>query len=357
MALAITAPTGAPSSEAAPGERVLLARKSSARSSKSKFRASRRPSPSASLPAKPSVTRKSPKKKIASSTWDPSLSDVARLLVGVLALGLFIRWRRQTKEFSSAPAGWQGQPGAARYAGGAVHMSKTPGVDPSTMLQEHTMIPLGISESLKKQRAAKLEEDDDPKAIAAEIDLLTARPLEPNFKMQGTQPASIRPPSRPPLALPGELSAHFTGWAGETLEWHAQLGLEGQDGIVAITDRRLLAIYRRKTFKFSPFGYEVELRRHQHPVDAILDVRSVRGHRPYFLMIAAATVWLFPIGTILACAAIGTYLGYTTPELEITTSAARRRYPLAPAEQEGARRAMAKLRDHPPPTEFEKATG
>lgn len=228
-----------------------------------------------------------------------SLDDLARLVVSAVILGLFIRWRRQTRE-------------------------ETTRVHPSDAKPATRLVDLN---------------DDDPRSIAAEIELLT-RP--DSAGVTPTPPADDREKAatKPLLALPGELSQHFTGWAGERLLWHTALGARGDEGTIAITDRRLLAIHKSRSLTVLPPSFAAQIRRHQDPIGSLVGARPVRSHVPSLLALAAGAVAWFPLGTMFACAAIGLFLAYTRGELEIATLTSRRRYPIPPREYEAARRAI-----------------
>lgn len=313
-----------------PMKKAVKARRSRAQS----FRAEETPTKSVKAKGK-----KSARKKLAADAWDPSLADVFRAFVVLFALGLFLHWRRQTRETLTRQARSGGT--FTPYAGTPVHLA-TSGVDPATLRQEHTMVPLGLNELVPSLPVLRLEEDD-PRHIAAEIEALTGRKAE--FKVKAEAAALAQQAQGAPLSLPGELSAHFPGIAGERLVWTTQLGSNGQLGTVAVTDRRLVAVHRQRVLKLIPPSFDVEMRRHQHPINTVGGIRSVRHREPLFLLIVPFTVTWFPLGTIVACAAIGAFLGITRSALEVTTTSVRRRYSLPLNEHENARRAFAKVRD------------
>lgn len=274
--------------------------------------------------------------------FDFGIVQLFQLALLLTIAALFWRRRRDNESGSGnlGPAPSTSGP----YAAQPLQLDRAPGIDPATVREDNTFVPLGANKLNTSLPVLSLDEDD-PRRVAAEIDLLTMDLGAGIGGIGNLKVATGKEKRRPPLALPVDLAAHFSGWAGERLEWHTTFASGGDSGTVAITSRRLLAVHKRKSLRLLPPGIAVEIRRHQHDVAQLSVAESGRGRFSSFLWAALLTVLWFPVGTIIACLALGGYFGFTRRELVIGSDDVRRRYPLPTFEHQNAMTALAKAKE------------
>lgn len=335
----------AASSQGASAETTISEKRVKAKPSKKKAKKTKKTQSKLSRKnASKSARKKSARQRFQKTAADESGFDlgITELFRGALFLTACVLLVRQRREGQKDGGFSRSAPASGPYAARPVHLDKSPGIDPATVREDHTFVPLGANKIDASLPVLSLDEDD-PRRVAAEIDLLTTDDKSGTIKVKD-QAAPATPKRKPSLVMPAELASHFTGLPGERLEWQATFASGLDSGMVAITNRRLLAFHQRRGLRLLPPGLNSEVRRHQHDVAHLTIAETGRGYRASFLWLSLVTVWWFPLGTIVACLALGCYFAVTRRELVIGSDEALRRYPLPLAEHENAIAALARAK-------------
>jgi hypothetical protein len=261
-------------------------------------------------------------------------------IVGFALLGLFLRYQKEFSESQSDMKDLSTAPAVRRdngYQAKAVVLSEPTGPDPLTF--ERTDV---FQKVAGKQRPQSVTLDltiDGPeleRSISNEIDDIIS-----SIKIVDNQ-AEQKVPQM--LLLPAEMVGHFEAMPNEVLVWSAPLYIKGVcEGMLAITNMRLLALYERRSFKLWVPSIVFQTKRNQTLLKQISLYKPIQVNRPSFLAAGAAIFWWFPFGTVGACAAIGAFLFLTRRELGIWTAKQKRVYPLSMVDLEEAMSSIAKI--------------
>ncbi len=261
-------------------------------------------------------------------------------IVGFALLGLFLRFQKEfndaqsdLKDLTTAPAVRRG----SEYQAKAVVLSEPSGPDPLTF--ERTDV---FQKIVGKQRPQSVTLDlaiDGPeleRSISNEIDEIIS-----SIKIVESEKVQHKPQM---LLLPAEMVGHFEAMNGEVLVWSAPLYIKGVcEGMLAITNFRLLALYERRSVKLWMPSLVFQTKRNQTLLKQISLYKPVQVNRPSFLAAGAAIFWWFPFGTVGACVAIGAFLFFTRRELGVWTSKQKRTYPLSMVDLEEAMSSIGKI--------------
>ena len=172
---------------------------------------------------------------------------------------------------------------------------------------------------------------------AAPLTMALAAPAVPAAEVHQRRPEPASP-------LPSALVGHFDAVADEQLVWHApfRVPLGGPSGHLAVTNVRVLAVYRRTVLSgLLPPKLETLLCRHQYALTAVTRTETTSTRRGLLLMLALVFLW-YPLGTFAAVLLLAAYLLIPRPALTVaTTDTPRHLYPLSPGDIVEARRALA----------------
>jgi hypothetical protein len=261
-------------------------------------------------------------------------------VVGFALLGLFIRHQKEFSESQNDLKDLTTAPEVRRsggYQAKAVVLSEPTGPDPATF--ERTDV---FQKVAGKQRPHSVTLDltiDGPElesSISKEIDLIIS-----SIKIVDKESEQKIPQM---LLLPAEMAGHFEPMSGEVLVWSAPLYIKSVcEGMLAITNIRLLALYERRSFKLWPPSIIFQTKRNQTLVKQVSLYKPVQVNRPIFLAAGAAIFWWFPFGTIGACIAMVSFLFFTRRELGIWTAKQKRVYPLSMVDLEEAMSSIGKI--------------
>ncbi len=255
-------------------------------------------------------------------------------LVGIALGVLFLRHRRHEID-EAAPEKTVGadQGGREAHAPRPVFLDKDLGPDPATKSRPPAQVPmLDLNSS----------QEAENQAAALEIERLTTSDLKVRVNA-ATVPIQLR---RGILSLlPATFAEHFESLPEETVRWTAPLRVVGSlRGEVCITNFRLLAVYERTRITCWPPARKQELRRHQLALSSLARFETVRVQQPIFLGVGVLTFLWYPIGTILACLAVGCYFGVPRPQLSVAVGfGSRRYYPLQLPDQREALKILEQL--------------
>lgn len=191
----------------------------------------------------------------------------------------------------------------------------------------------GANDKSKQQPVA-----EDDRTSASSID----KPSDARSDRPGETSRSKK--RRGPLQLPSPFSGHFSGQRGETLRWRTSFDVPFyMSGHLAITNRRILAVYESTSVSLLPPRVAVKKKRHQCGIRQLTHYKRVYTPRSPFLLFAALSLPWYPFGTV---AAIGCILGYALirrPELALRVGAQQRLFPLNPTDLNNALRTLKKL--------------
>ena len=148
-----------------------------------------------------------------------------------------------------------------------------------------------------------------------------------------------------PLALPGELTSHFTLKPGEQVLHTVQFAVPmACDGSMAITKYRLLAVFSRTTLSLSPFGIMIQKKRHKVRVSRITECNIVNVPRISFLIPAGLLFWWMPWGMVIAILCVLLFFLVPRKELAVVVDCAHTRsYPLSPKDIENTKGIIRRL--------------
>jgi hypothetical protein len=154
--------------------------------------------------------------------------------------------------------------------------------------------------------------------------------------------------------FPDHLARHFEVHDKEKLIWHQTYYQGSNEGLVAITNQRVLHVYQFQLFKIFPPGMKLQIERNQHPLLGIRTIRRRRTRKDFLLIGAAPFLLWFPLGTMISMIMVAFYAGWTRDELAIGANPQRlKSYPLPPETQtqflEVLRRAKRRIRRAPTP--------
>ncbi len=261
-------------------------------------------------------------------------------LVGFTLIGLFLRYQKEFSDSQSDLKDLTAAPAMRRdggYQAKAVILSEPVGADPLTY--ERTDV---FQKVAGKQRPQSVTLDlamDGPeleRSISNELDDIISS-IKIVDKTTDTLISQM-------LLLPAEMAGHFEALQGEVLVWSAPLYIKGVcEGMLAITNRRLLALYERRSFKIWMPSVVFQTKRNQTLLGQISLYKPMQVKRPSFLAAGAAIFWWFPFGTVGACVAIAGFLFLTRRELGIWTAKQKRTYPLSMVDLEEAMSSIGKI--------------
>lgn len=285
----------------------------------------RKPEPPAQAePPKP-AGRYLPAKPLALNTnqdVDPATQDQSRL---IKVLTKREEWKSKiSSKISSLP---RSLPKMSLFKGDSAHGER---LDPFT--ESETLF--GKDDTGQKNA---LEEEISALAAGSEdID-----PLPHPLKAAGGQHREKKP-------FPEHVARHFEIQNQEKLLWHQTYYQGSNEGLVAITNQRILHVYQEQVFRFFPPGMKLKIERNQHPLLGLRTIRRRRTRKDFLLIGAAPFVVWFPYGTIVSLVMLALYAGWTRDELAIGINPKRlKSYPLPPETQaqflEVLRRAKSRL--------------
>jgi len=261
-------------------------------------------------------------------------------LVGLTLFGLFLRYQREFDESQSDVKDLTTAPSTIvdrGYQPKAVVLSEPNGPDPLTYQQTDVFQKVSGKKSYQSVTLdLSLDCPELERSISNEIDeiISSIKVLDQNTEQ----------PIPQMLLLPAEMIGHFEAMPGEVLVWSAPLFVKGVcEGMLAITNLRLLALYERRIFKLIPPSIIFQTKRNQALLHQISLYKPVQVNRPSFLAAGAVVFWWFPFGTIGACAAIAAYLFFTRRELGVWTPKQKRTYPLSMVDLEEAMSSIGKI--------------
>ncbi len=195
-------------------------------------------------------------------------------------------------------------------------------------------------------------------AISFELSSHTHRSLDRGkSEVKSTLSNKSHVPMEKPY-FPKPIAEHYTPQSREKLLWHKIYHQGSNEGIMAITNQRVLHIYQRRVIKIFPPGLELSLEKNQHPLLSLHIVQRHRTRKNIFLILGAPFVFWFPYGTLLS-ALMGVIYGvWTRQEIAIGVRPDRlKSYPL-PEETQAefisilkkirSRRILSRKKNHPP---------
>lgn|GEM_PF-4254878 len=295
-----------------------------------------------------------------------TLAIFANIIIGVI----YGFWARLKKEHSAPPvyaaiAAAGDNPYGYGQAMKAVKLKKNQGIDPHTIrdADESLIQPIGKFRAVGPMPATRSINMDPDQEDITEADTV-AFGTEDGSKQQFPAPPPIDEPSEPLLTssafkikslknasemiqkspsrnqrapspgalFPPEISMHYQPKAGEKLALTCdfKVPLHAQ-GLLVITNKRLIAVYQRHNFTLLPPQITVENRRNSVRLRQIEEVSIIGSNRPLLLAIGAAAAWIPTGGVVLAGLCVAGFFFWTRPDLAIRMeNQLLRCYPLRP---------------------------
>jgi len=257
--------------------------------------------------------------------------------------GIYLLWRRGSalqeppvqeatrQEDNGKRAGHVGKPLAIKTA---------EGVDPSTLKMASEIQPIGFRHQRKydpdasapdlildfgedpqdetarlpdSDSAARMADGSPPRTADVEIRLKGDASRHPAPR-SGASQITAEPP-RPTLRFAGPLGEHFTAYRGESIlgEYPFSVPLHS-DGIVAVTNYRLIALTRRTRYSLMPPFVRSEHRRSRIKLLSVTEMEETRIQRPIFLVVAGLASWWLPFGILPAAFAMVAFFYMTRSE-------------------------------------------
>jgi hypothetical protein len=236
----------------------------------------------------------------------------------LLCVTLLVFRHRAATEQTAAGGNDNNADGAGRqtFQPKAVFLAKTTSPDPATM---------------DGDAADGADDKDEAAAVAAAAEPLRTgeiRLIGPGTDNGPKAASEVR--VSPPTALPAVFANHFPPLPGEKLLKHTTFNVPLlRHGDLAITSRRILALYTQYTFKLLPPRRAAVVKRHQVALAQVSAARGAYVARPVFLVAGALLCWLYPAGTLLSAGTVAAYFGVRRRELGVfTASGERRTYPV-----------------------------
>lgn len=159
--------------------------------------------------------------------------------------------------------------------------------------------------------------------------------------------------SKPPMPMPAELAEDFSGLGGEKLQWSASFAVpQVAFGSMAITSKRLLAVYERPVFDLLRLGSFRQKHKVQLRLPQVLELSEKRRQRGIVLVPALLCFGFFPLGTAVSALLSVLYFAWRRSEISVQALGGRElRLPVAKSEQKRAimafERAVGALREGP----------
>lgn len=143
-------------------------------------------------------------------------------------------------------------------------------------------------------------------------------------------------------SLPPPLHRYFQAKSQEVVIWYAptKRSLFSQ-GILAITNRRILTIQWVKVVQMIPPGFVQHPVRQECPLSAVTGFGFEKTQRPILLAVGLPLAFWFPFGTLTACLSLTAYALWWRQDLALAAGSQRRVYAL---ERNDAVRAIAALK-------------
>jgi hypothetical protein len=173
---------------------------------------------------------------------------------------------------------------------------------------------------------APLNEPSEPMLTASAFKI---KSLDKASEMIQKSPAGVA--ALPAHALfPPEVGMHYAAKPGEKLALTCDFNVPlNSRGTLLITNKRVLAVYQRHSFKLFPPQVTIESRRNSVRLRQIDDVSVTGSNRPLLLAIGAAAAWIPAVGVVISGICIAGFFFWTRPDLQIRLeNQISRTYPL-----------------------------
>ncbi len=245
------------------------------------------------------------------------------LVINAGIYGLYASWRGSKPENSRR---FHSRPRSGHVAKPLV-LRQTDGIDPATMREGTEIKPLGHADGRGLDEGGGLSPGND--AADPDIATLALDPMpgggESAFMVKNAG-SSVRTQGSPKTAtmqktgfrFPGQLGDAFEPIPGERIlgEYNFAVPLNCE-GIVAITNYRVISIRRSWNWSVLPPRVHIESKRHRVKLGTIEATEDHHVQRPIFLLLAAGFSWWIPLGLIPAGIALGAFFLLPREEIAI----------------------------------------